>query len=153
RAQKAGSSVSYAQGNANYRSLSALPAGQFTPAGGTGNGWTATYYPGSSASGTPLGSETVSSLDVTSTPAIVTNAGVSTSSATYTPTFTPAAPGTAEFGLAAGGNATLSVGGRQVVSYGPNTGSTFTGLTDLTAGHAVPFAVTVTGIGGSSANF
>ena len=149
RAQQAGDTVSYAQGNANYRSLSALPDTGFTPATGTGPGWTATYYAGPAASGTPLGSEVVTSLNVTSTPAIVKSAGATTWSVAYTATMTPAATGTAEFGLSAAGNAALSIGGKQVVSYGPGTGSTFTGLTSLTAGKAVSFELDATGLSAS----
>ena len=150
RATQAGDTVTYAQGNSNYLSLSALPDTGFAPASGTGPGWTATYYSGSTTTGTPLGSQVVTSLDVTGTPAIVTNAGVSTWSVTYTATLTPAASGVAEFELSAGNNATLSIGGRQVVSYGPGTGSTFTGLASLTAGVAVPFELDATGLAASS---
>ncbi|MGC1286457.1 MAG: glycoside hydrolase family 3 C-terminal domain-containing protein [Streptosporangiaceae bacterium] len=42
------------------------------------------------------------------------------------------------------------MGGRQVVSYGPGTGSTFTGLASLTAGVAVPFELDATGLAASS---
>src|SRR5581483_3513402 len=91
RAAASGATVTYAQGNANYRSLAAMPDTGFAPPSGTGPGWTATYYAGPAASGTPLGSEVVTSLDVTSTPAIVTAAGASTWSVTYTATMTPAA--------------------------------------------------------------
>jgi beta-glucosidase len=146
RAQQAGDTVTYAQGNSNYRSLSALPDTDFAPMSGTGPGWTATYYAVSSASGTPLGSEVVTSLNVTAVPAIVKNAGASTWSVTYSATMTPDATGTAEFGLSGGGDATLSIGGQQVVSFGPGTGSTFTGLASLTAGNAVPFMLNVTGL-------
>ncbi len=83
---------------------------------------------------------------MTSTPAIVTNAGVSTWSVRYTATLTPTASGVAKFELSAEDNATLSIGGRQVVSYGPGTGSTFTGLATLTAGVAVPFELAATGL-------
>ena len=62
---------------------------------------------------------------------------------------TPGATGTAEFGLSASGNAALSIGGKQVVSYGPGTGSTFTGLTSLTAGKAVSFELDATGLSAS----
>src|SRR5580693_8679151 len=146
----AGDTVTYAQGNSSYLSLSALPDTGFAPASGTGPGWRATYYSGSTTTGTPLGSQVVTSLDVTSTPAIVTNAGVSTWSVKYTATLTPVASGVAEFELSAGNNATLSIGGRQVVSYGPGTGSTFTGLAGLTAGVAVPFELDATGLAASS---
>ena len=149
RAQQAGDTVSYAQGNANYQALSALPNTDFTPTTGTGPGWTATYYAGSTASGTPLGSEVVTSLNITGVPAIVTNAGVSTWSVKYTATMTPDATGIAEFGLSAGGNASLTIDGKQVVSYGPGTGSTFTGLASLTAGKAVPFELDATGLSAS----
>src|SRR3984957_16486257 len=156
RAQRADDTVSYSQGNANYRSLSALPDTDFTPTAGTGPGWTAPFYAGSSASGTPLGSAVVTSLNVTSTPAIVTNAGAATWSVAYTATLTPSATGTAEFGLSAGGNAALAIGDRQVVSYGPGTGSTFTGLASLTAGKAVSFELDATGLtagGGGGGGF
>jgi beta-glucosidase len=146
RAQQAGDSVTYAQGNSNYRSLSALPDTDFTPATGTGPGWTATYYAGSTTTGTPLGSEVVTSLNVTGTPAIVTKAGATTWSVAYTATMKPDATGTAEFGLSAGNNATLSIGGKRVVSYSPGTGSTFTGLASLTQGKAVPFELDATGL-------
>ena len=149
RAEQAGDTVSYSQGNANYQALSALPDTDFTPTTGTGPGWTATYYAGSTASGTPLGSEVVTSLNITGTPAIVTNASVSTWSVKYTATMTPDATGTAEFGLSAGGNASLSIGGKQVVSYGPGTGSTFTGLAGLSAGNPVPFELDATGLSAS----
>jgi beta-glucosidase len=150
RATQAGDTVTYAQGNSNYLSLSALPDTGFAPTSGTGPGWTATYYSGSTTTGTPLGSEVVTSLDVTSTPAVVTNAGVSTWSVKYTATLTPAASGVAEFELSAGNNATLSIGGQHVVSYGPGTGSTFTGLASLTAGVAVPFELDATSLAASS---
>ena len=146
RAEQAGDTVSYAQGNSNYRSLSALPDADFTPTAGAGPGWTATYYAGSTASGTPLGSEVVTSLNVTGTPAIVTAAGATTWSVRYTATMTPDATGTAEFGLSAGHDATLSIGGRHVVSYGPGTGSTFTGLASLTQGKAVAFELDASGL-------
>ena len=150
RAARSGASVTYSQGNSNYRSLSAVPDTTFAPASGTGPGWTATYYSGSAASGTPLGSEVVTSLNVTSTPSIVTSAGATTWSVKYTATMTPAATGTDEFGLSAGGPASLSIGGQQIVSYGPGTGSTFTGLADVTAGQATPFELDVTGISAST---
>ena len=156
RAQQAGDTVSYSQGNANYRSLSALPDADFTPTTGTGPGWTATYYAGSTASGTPLGSEVVTSLNVTGTPAIVTNAGATTWSVAYTATMTPDATGTAEFGLSAGNHAALSIGGKQVVSYATGTGSTFTGLASLTAGKPVSFELDATGLtagGGGGGGF
>jgi beta-glucosidase len=150
RATQAGDTVSYSQGNSAYLSLSALPDTDFTPTAGAGPGWTATYYAGSTASGTPLGSEVVTSLNVTSTPAIVTAAGASTWSVAYTATMTPDATGIAEFELSAGNDATLSIGGRQVVSYGPGTGSTFTGLASLKQGKAVPFELDATGLTASS---
>ena len=155
RAQQAGDTVSYAQGNANYRALSALPDTDFTPTTGTGPGWTATYYAGSTTTGTPLGSEVVTSLNVTGTPAIVTKAGATTWSVAYTATMKPDATGTAEFRLSAGNNATLSIGGKRVVSYGPGTGSTFTGLASLTQGKAVPFELDATGlsVGGGGGGF
>jgi beta-glucosidase len=146
RAQQAGDTVTYSQGNANYQALSALPNTGFAPTAGTGQGWTATYYAGSTTTGTPLGSEVVTSLNITGTPAIVTNAAVSTWSVKYTATFTPDATGIAEFGLSAGGNATVSIGGRPTVSFGPGTGSTFTGLASLKAGQSVPFEADVTGL-------
>ena len=149
RAQQASNTVTYAQGNANYRNLSALPDTDFTPTSGTGPGWTATYYAGSTASGTPLGSEVVTSLNVTGTPAIVTNAGATTWSVKYTATLTPDATGVAEFGLSGAGNATLTIGGEQVVSSGPGTGSTFTGLASLTVGKAVPFELDSTALSAS----
>ena len=146
RATQAGDTVTYSRGNSNYLSLSALPDADFAPTTGTGPGWTATYYAGSTASGTPLGSEVVSSLNVTGTPAIVTNAGATIWSVRYTATMTPDATGVAEFGLSAGHDATLSIGGRHVVSYGPGTGSTFTGLASLTQGKAVSFELDATGL-------
>jgi beta-glucosidase len=146
RATQAGDTVTYSQGNSNYLSLSALPDADFTPTTGTGPGWTATYYAGSSASGTPLGSEVVTSLNVTGTPAIVTAAGATTWSVAYTATMTPDATGVAEFELSAGNDATLSIGGRHVVSYGPGTGSTFTGLASLTQGTPVSFELDATGL-------
>ena len=146
RATQAGDTVTYSQGNSNYRSLSALPDADFTPTAGTGPGWTATYYAGSTASGIPLGSEVVTSLNVTGTPAIVTAAGATTWSVAYTATLTPDATGIAEFGLSAGNNATLSIAGKHVVSYGPGTGSTFTGLASLTQGKSVSFELDATGL-------
>ena len=149
RATQAGDTVSYSQGNSNYLSLSALPDADFTPTAGAGPGWTATYYAGPAASGTPLGSEVVTSLNVTGTPAIVTAAGATTWSVAYTATLTPDATGVAEFGLTAGNDATLSIGGKHVVSYGPGTGSTFTGLASLIQGKAVPFELDATGLSAS----
>ncbi len=150
RAARSGDSVTYSQGNSNYLSLSAVPDTAFTPTSGTGPGWTATYYSGPAASGTPLGSEVVTSLNVTSTPSIVTTAGATTWSVKYTATMNPPATGTDEFGLSAGGPASLSIGGQQIVSYRPGTGSTFTGLADVTAGQATPFELDVTGISAST---
>ena len=144
RAAKAGDTVTYAQGNADYQSLSALADAQFTPTKGAGHGWTATYYKGSAASGKALGSAVVTSLNVTAVPAIVTKANVSTWSVRYSATLRPTATGTAEFGLSAGNDATLSIGGRTVVTYGPGTGSTFTGLAQLTSGSAGPPSPTAT---------
>ena len=138
--------MTYAQGNSNYRSLAAVPDTGFAPTSGPGPGWTATYYAGPAASGTPLGSEVVTSLDVTSIPAIVTAAGVSTWSVSYTATMTPQASGIDEFALSAGAAASLSIGGRPVISYGPGTGSVFTGLVPVTAGRATVFEVDVTGL-------
>jgi beta-glucosidase len=146
RAQQAGDTVTYAQGNSNYQALSSLPDTDFAPTSGTGPGWTATYYAGNTTTGTPLGSEVVTSLNVTGTPAIVTSAGVTTWSVAYTATMTPDATGIAEFGLSAGANATLSIGGKQVVGFGPGTGSTFTGLVSLTAGTPVSFELDATGL-------
>jgi len=150
RAQQAGDTVRYAQGNANYQALPALPATQFTPAGHSGHGWTATYYAGATASGKPLGTEVVTSLAVTSVPALVKKAGATTWSVTYTATMTPSATGTAEFGLTAGGSARLSVAGRPVVSFKPGSGSTFTGLAGLSAGHPVPFRLEADGLSSAS---
>jgi beta-glucosidase len=149
RAGQAGDTVTYAQGNSNYRALPALPDTDFTPTSGAGPGWTATYYAGSTTTGTPLGSEVVTSLNVTSTPAVVKSAGVATWSAAYTATMTPDATGIAEFGLSARSNAVLSIEGEQVVSYGPGTGSTFTGLASLTAGSPVSFELDATGLAAS----
>jgi beta-glucosidase len=146
RAAASGATVSYAQGNSNYRSLAAVPDTGFAPTSGTGPGWTATYYAGPAASGTPLGSEVVTSLHVTSTPAIVTASGASTWSVTYTAAMTPSASGVDEFGLNAGAAASLSIGGRPVISYGPGTGSVFTGLAPVTAGQAAAFELDVTGL-------
>src|SRR6516165_10623209 len=101
RAQQAGDTVTYAQGNSNYQKLSTLPDTNFAPTSGTGPGWTATYYAGSTTTGTPLGSEVVTSLNVTGIPAIVSSAGVTTWSVAYTATMTPDATGIAEFGLSA----------------------------------------------------
>jgi hypothetical protein len=55
------------------------------PTSRTGPGWTATYYAGSTTTGTPLGSEVVTSLNVTATPAIVTAADATTWSVAYSP--------------------------------------------------------------------
>ena len=150
RARQAGATVRYAQGNASYRALSALPDTQFTPAGHSGRGWTATYYAGATASGTPLGTAVVTSLAVTSVPAPVKKAGATTWSVTYTAAMKPSATGTAEFGLTAGGSARLSVAGRQVVSFKPGSGSTFTGLAGLSAGHLVPFRLEADGLSSAS---
>jgi beta-glucosidase len=146
RAAASGAAVTYAQGNTNYRSLAAVADTGFAPTSGPGPGWTATYYAGPAASGTPLGSEVVTSLDVTSTPAIVTAAGASTWSVSYTATMTPSASGVDEFALGAGAAASLSIGGRPVISYGPGTGSVFTGLVPVTAGRAAAFELDVTGL-------
>jgi beta-glucosidase len=146
RAAASGAAVSYAQGNSNYRSLAAVPDTGFAPTSGPGPGWTATYYAGPAASGTPLGSEVVTSLDVTSIPAIVTAAGASTWSVSYTATMTPQASGIDEFALSAAAAASLSIGGRPVISYRPGTGSVFTGLVPVTTGRATAFEVDVTGL-------
>ena len=146
RAAKSGVKVLTSQGNTNYRALAAVPDTQFVPTDGVGNGWTATYYAGTTFSGTPLGTEDVTSLSIRTKPAIV---GTATSwSVKYTATRTPAATGTDEFALSAGGAATLIQGGASVVRYTPGTGSTFTGLADVTAGVPVPFEVDV--VGGTS---
>jgi beta-glucosidase len=151
RAAKSGVTVTTSKGNSNYQALSALPATQFTPTSGTGNGWTATYYAGTTWSGTPLGSENVTSLNVTAKPALVGSAA--TWSVKYTAIRTPAATGTDEFALSAGAAATLKQGGQTVVSYTPGTGSTFTGLADVTAGVAVPFELDAVGTSGGGGFF
>jgi beta-glucosidase len=83
---------------------------------------------------------------VTSTPAIVTAAGASTWSVSYTATMTPSASGVDEFALSAGAAASLSIGGRPVISYGPGTGSVFTGLVPVTAARAAAFELDVAGL-------
>jgi beta-glucosidase len=142
RASASGTSVTVAQGDSNYRNLQAVAPDEFTPTSGGGTGWTATYYANSTFSGTPIASENVSSLNVTSPPANVQN--LPTWSVKYTATLTPTATATAEFALNAGGTASLKIGGRRVVSFTPNTGSTFTGLARLTKDQPTSFELDVT---------
>jgi beta-glucosidase len=142
RANAGGVGVTVAQGDSNYRNLQAVAPDQFAPTSGSGTGWTATYYANATFSGTPIGSETVTSLNVTAPPAIVQN--LSTWSVKYTATLTPSATATAEFALNAGGTASLEIGGRRLVNFTPNTGSTFTGLARLTKGQPTSFELDVT---------
>ena len=123
-----------------------LPDTDFTPTTGTGPGWTATYYAGPAASGTPLGSEVVTSLNVTGTPAIVTTAGASTWSVKYTATLTAGRHRHRRVRAQRRRDASLSIGGKHIVSYGPGTGSTFTGLASLDQGKAGPFELDATGL-------
>jgi beta-glucosidase len=143
RAAAAGITVNTAQGDSNYRSLAQIPPDQFTPTSGTGTGWTATYYPTSNFTGTPLGTENVSSLNVTSVPAIVGSA--TTWSVKYTATMTSPTTATDMFGLAAAGPATLTIGGKNIVSSIPGTGSTFSGLASLQANTPTSFELDVVG--------
>jgi len=143
RASAAGITVRTAQGDSNYRALAQTPADQFTPTSGSGTGWTATYYPTANFTGTPLGTENVTSLDVTARPAIVGSA--TAWSVKYTATMTSPETATDEFGVSAAGAATLTIGGKTVVSYIPGTGSTFTGLASVKAGQPASFELDVVG--------
>jgi beta-glucosidase len=143
RATASGITVTTAQGDSNYHSLAQIPASDFTPTSGTGTGWTATYYPTANFTGTPLATENVTSLDVTALPAMVGSAA--TWSVTYTATMTSSTTATDEFGVRAAGAATLTIGGKQIVSYMAGTGSDFTGLASLQANTPTSFELDVVG--------
>jgi beta-glucosidase len=143
RAAAAGITVNTAQGDSDYRALAQIPADEFTPTSGTGTGWTATYYPTANFTGTPLGTENVTSLDVTSVPAIVGSA--TTWSVKYTATMTSPTTATDEFAVSAVGPATLTVGGQTIVSSIPGTNSTFSGLASLQANTPTTFELDVVG--------
>jgi beta-glucosidase len=147
RAAQDGVTVNTAQGDTPYRGITTpVPAASFVPSSGTGTGWTATYYPTNNFTGTPIGTENVTSLDVTTKPALVGTA--TTWSVTYTANITSPTAVQDLFGLTAGAAATLKVGGQTVTSYTPGTGSTFSGLASIPANTPTPFELDVVGNSG-----
>jgi beta-glucosidase len=146
RAATAGITVSTAQGYSNYRALDQVPPDQFTPSIGAGNGWTATYYPTTHFSGTPLGVENVTSLDVQRPPPAVAHA--KTWSVSYTATMSSPVDITDEFALVAAHRAKLLINGETIVPFDPRSGSPATGLVGLKGG--LPAAMELDVVGGES---
>jgi beta-glucosidase len=145
RAATAGVTVSTAQGYSNYRALDPVPPDPFTPTIGSGNGWTATYYPNPDFTGAPLGVENVTSLDVTTPPAVVRRA--KTWSVSYTATMLSAANVTDEFALVAAHRATLRINDKPIVRFDPRSGSPSTGLVGLKGG--LPASLRLDVVGGA----
>ena len=132
RAAAAGVAITTAQGYSNYRALDQVPPDQFTPTIGSGNGWTATYYPTKHFTGTPLGLENVTSLDVTTPPSLVAHA--KTWSVRYTATMLSPIDVTDEFALVAAHRSKFRVNGRTVIPFDPRSGSPATGIVGLKGG-------------------
>jgi beta-glucosidase len=143
RAEAAGVTVIDAPGYSNYRQLDQVPPGQFTPTIGSGDGWTATYYPNTHFSGTPLGVESVSSLDVAVPPPTV--ARIKTWSVAYTATLLSPVDVTDEFSLAAAHRAKLRINGKTIIPFDPRSGSPATGLVGLKGGLPASFELDVVG--------
>lgn len=143
RATEANVTVTRSQGYSNYRALGSVPAEPFTPSIGGGTGWTATYYRNKQFSGTPLGAENVSSLDITSPSSIVKRAA--TWSATYTATLLSPVDVTDEFAITAARSARLRINGQTVMRFSPRSGSATTGIVGLKGGTPARFEVDVVG--------
>lgn len=131
--------VTFAQGTLGLAALASIPGSALTPASGSGNGLTGTYYATDDFTGTPLGTEIDPDLDFTSSPAVVGSA--STWSAKWTGTLSAPAAGDYRFSVASGGNAVLKIDGRTVVSYVAGYEAVFNGLIHLSKG---PHAIEVT---------
>ena len=128
--------VSFAQGTLGTGALTSIASSALTPATGSGNGLTGTYYATADFSGTPLGTELDPQLDFTAAPAIVGTA--STWSAVWTGTLTAPATGDYRFSVTGQGDTVLTIDGTTVVDYTTGYETVFNGLIHLTAGaHAI----------------
>jgi beta-glucosidase len=139
-----GVAVTYAPGTLGVVPLPIVPSAVLTPSSGTGPGLLGTYYASMDESGSPLGAFVSPTIDFGTA---LTPPG--SHSARFTGTLTPTATGTHRFSLEHAGTARLTIDGLLVANgssegLGPSLGivgappQTFQGLTDLTAGHAVP---------------
>jgi beta-glucosidase len=93
---------------------------------------TATYYPSSDLTGTPIATEPVASLDFAGVPAAVIGQGVW--SARYAGRIVAPATGDYRFTLSGGGVVTVWIDGHKTVSYLPEREPISNGLIHLTAG-------------------
>jgi beta-glucosidase len=119
--------VTYTPGTLGIGALPAAPASVF------GTGLSATYFPSTDFTGTPLGTETLPNLDLSTAPAAVAGAANGWS-ARYTGTFTAATAGKFRFSLGAGSTATVSIDGTAVVTFRPGAESVQNGFVQLAAG-------------------
>ena len=151
-----GTQVGYAQGTLGVVPLPVVPTSVLTPASGSGQGLSGTFYTGKTPAIT--GNQVLTRVDPTidfqtaSTPlhAIPNTEGAN--SARWEGTLTPPNTGTYRFSLTFAGNAELFVNNQQVASGDTNfvngapafSGAhdvAFHGTVDLTAGHKVPVKV------------
>jgi beta-glucosidase len=131
--------VTYSPGTAGTPALPDLPTDRLTPASGTGNGLTATYYSTPDFTGAPVATRVEPNVDFTAPP-LPGLAGVW--SARYTGTFTPATTGTHRFSLNTIGIADVYVDGKLVLhAYGRDRAPVTHALVDLTAGRPVAIRV------------
>ncbi|WP_078901664.1 glycoside hydrolase family 3 C-terminal domain-containing protein [Actinacidiphila yeochonensis] len=128
RARAGSVPVTYTPGTLGIAAPPVAPASVF------GAGLTATYYPGTAFTGTPLGTETLPNLDWSSAPSAVAAAAATGWSAKYTGTFTAATAGGYRFSVSAGGAVTVAIDGSTVLTFVTGAESVQNGLVDLTAG-------------------
>jgi beta-glucosidase len=131
--------VTYAPGTAGTPALPDVPTNLLMPAGGTGNGVTATYFSTPDFTGTPVASRVEPTIDF-SAPPLPQLGGVW--SARYTGTFTPATTGTHRFSLNTIGIADVYVNNRRILhAYGRDRAPVTHALVELTAGRPVSLRV------------
>jgi beta-glucosidase len=140
-----GTRVRYAQGTLGVVSLPAVPAGVLTPATGSGEGLSATFFSGRTPdiSGAVVGTRVDSTIDSKSV--LPSGAG----SARWTGTLTPPVSGDYRFSLKVAGNAKLFINGQQIAGgdaewINLNAGApdqTFQGVVHLQAGQRVPITI------------
>ncbi|MBR7833462.1 glycoside hydrolase family 3 C-terminal domain-containing protein [Actinospica durhamensis] len=136
--------VTFTQGTLGLAALTTVPGSALTPASGSGNGLTGTYYATDDFSGTPLGTEVDPGLDFTATPALVGSA--TTWSAQWTGTLAAPAAGDYRFSVTSSGNVVLKIDGHTVVTYTSGYESVFNGLIHLAKGpHAIEVSYVNTG--------
>jgi beta-glucosidase len=131
--------VTYAPGTAGTPALPDLPTSLLRPAGGTGNGVTATYFSTPDFTGAPVATRVEPSIDFTAPP-LPQLTGVW--SARFTGTFTPTTSGTHRFSLNTIGIADVYINDRRILhAYGRDRAPVMHALVDLAAGTPVSIRV------------